>query len=395
MPISTTFIDRGDPGSGRYGITSQAERDRRLAALRSGMNVAGLSALVVSGRSDLRFRGRVLYVSDIFQFTADCFVVLTPSGPPIFVATPVVGLGQASRTNWVKDFRMSAKPGEAIGQVLVEHGLATGDIGIVGLRDAIAAVHLNEISATVPDARLQDATTLFESIRQVKSEEEIENLRHTSRIFRKMFGALEAEIRPGIQEADIAGNASRIAKLHGCRDVKTAMAFTPFEAVSYGSPKRVERDGLAMVWIETPGPTGYWLELRRCYSFGKPPENARRYWEVVEAFWEEGLSKMRPGASGRDVMQAVGHVLKKAGYSYSDTNYSIHGIGADAIEGMWYPGNDRELKANEVLSFHPAILFPDPEEARQLSFLGMTDNVLVTDGGGVRLTYETDRIIEL
>jgi Xaa-Pro aminopeptidase len=313
----------------------------------------------------------------------------------MFVSTPVVGLGQALRTDWVKDFRMSARPGEAIGQVLVEHGLGAAKIGVVGLGDAIAAVHLAEIKEALPEATLIDATRLFESVRQVKSEEEIENLRHTSGIFRKMFGALEAEIRPGIQEADIAGNASRIAKLHGCRDVKTAMATTPFEAVSYGSPKRIERDTLVMVWIETPGPTGYWLELRRCYSFGRPPDAARRYWDVVEAFWEEGLSKMRPGASGHDVMQAVGRILRKAGYSYSDSNYSIHGIGADAIEGMWYPGNDRELKANEVLSFHPAVLFPDPEEARRLSFLGMTDNVLVTAGGGVRLTYKSDRIIEL
>jgi Xaa-Pro aminopeptidase len=395
MPISTTFIDRGDPGSGRFGLTSDTERDRRLAALREAMKREGLLALVVSGRSDLRFRGRVLYVSDIFQFTADCFVVLAMSGPPIFVSTPVVGLGQASRTNWVRDFRMSGKPGEAIGQLLIEHGLSDADIGIVGLRDAIAAAHLGEIQSAIPGARLSDATSLFESVRQVKSEEELDNLRHTSGIFRKMFGALEAEIRPGIQEADIAGNASRIAKLHGCRDVKTAMATTPFEAVSYGSPKRIERDTVVMVWIETPGPTGYWLELRRCYSFGRPPDKARRYWDVVEAFWHEGLGKMRPGANGSDVMESVGRILKKAGYSYSDSNYSIHGIGSDAIEGMWYPGNDRELKAGEVLSFHPAVIFPDPEEARQLSFLGMTDNVLVTDKGGLRLTYESDRIIEL
>jgi Xaa-Pro aminopeptidase len=107
------------------------------------------------------------------------------------------------------------------------------------------------------------------------------------------------------------------------------------------------------------------------------------------------MDKMRPGASGRDVMEAVGRILKKAGYSYSESNYSIHGIGSDAIEGMWYPGNDRELKAGEVLSFHPAVVFPNSDEARELSFLGMTDNVLVTDRGGMRLTYEGDQIIEL
>ena len=395
MPVTSTLTERHDPGSGKYALTSAGERARRLSLLRAAMGERGLAALAISGRSDLRFRGRVLYVSDIFQFTSDCFVVLTPSGPPIFVGTPVVGLGQATRTDWVADFHLSARPGEEIGRILIDHGLAAADIGIVGLNDAIASVHLRELEATLPDAKIHDATDLFESVRQVKSAEELENLRHTSAVFRKMFGALEAEIRPGIREADIAGAASRIAKLHGCRDVKTAMAVTPFEAVSYGSPKGIGRDDLVMVWIETPGPTGYWLELRRCYSFGPPPDDARRFWDVVESFWADGLAKMRPGSSGREIMAAVDKVIEKSGYSSSDTNYSIHGIGADAIEGMWYPGNDRELKAGEVLSFHPSVMIPDPEAARRLSFLGMTDNVLVTEEGGRRLTYAEDRIVEL
>lgn len=395
MPVTSTLTDRHDPGSGTYALTSEAERSRRLSLLRAAMGARGLAALAISGRSDLRFRGRVLYTSDIFQFTSDCFVVLTLSGPPIFIATPVVGLGQAVRTNWVTDFHLNAKPGEEIGKILIDHGLAAANVGIVGLKDAIASIHMHELEATLPDAKFHDATDLFESVRQVKSAEEIENLDNTSAIFRKMFGALEAEIRPGTQEADIAGAASRIAKLHGCKDVKTAMAATPFEAVSYGSPKRIGRDDLVMVWIETPGPTGYWLELRRCYSFGPAPDHARRFWDMVEEFWAAGLAKMRPGSSGREIMAAVNKVVEKSGYSCSETNYSIHGIGADAIEGMWYPGNDRELKAGEVLSFHPAVMIPDPEEAKRLSFLGMTDNVLVTEAGGQRLTYQEDRIVEL
>lgn len=93
-------------------------------------------------------------------------------------------------------------------------------------------------------------------------------------------------------------------------------------------------------------------------------------------------------------MDGVGAVTGKAGSSCSDSNYSIHGIGTNAIEGMWFPGNDREFKRGEVISFHPAVLFPDPEVARPISFLGMTDNILVTDQGGVRLTYESDHIVQ-
>jgi carbamate kinase len=49
---------------------------------------------------------------------------------------------------------------------------------------------------------------------------------------------------------------------------------------------------------------------------------------------------------------------------------------------MWIPGNDRVLEENEVVSLHPSITFEDEEEAQQLRFIGTTDNVLVTAGGG-------------
>ena len=240
-----------------------------------------------------------------------------------------------------------------------------------------------------------DATRLFEDVRQVKSAEEIANLRGTSAIFRKIFAGLEGELRPGISEADIAGGAARLAKLHGCRDVKTAMASTPFRAISYGSNKRIEVDDLVMVWIETPGPTGYWLELRRCYTFGPVPPDVGRFWAVIDEVWNAALNAIRPGVLASTVVAEASRVLAQAGYGLSEAGYALHGIGADAIEGMWIPGNDRVLKENEVVSLHPGITFASEQEARRLLFIGTTDNILVTPAGGERLTYPSDSIVAL
>jgi Xaa-Pro aminopeptidase len=247
----------------------------------------------------------------------------------------------------------------------------------------------------VPTVRLHDATRLFEDVRQVKSAEEIANLRGTSAIFRKIFAGLEGELRPGISEADIAGGAARLAKLHGCRDVKTAMASTPFRAISYGSNKRIEVDDLIMVWIETPGPTGYWLELRRCYTFGPVPPDVGRFWAVIDEVWNAALNAIRPGVLASTVVAEASRVLAQAGYGLSEAGYALHGIGADAIEGMWIPGNDRVLKENEVVSLHPGITFASEQEARRLLFIGTTDNILVTPAGGERLTYPSDSIVAL
>ena len=87
--------------------------------------------------------------------------------------------------------------------------------------------------------------------------------------------------------------------------------------------------------------------------------------------------------------------MDRRGYRLSDDLFSVHGIGADAIEGLWFPGNDHELIEGEVLSFHPSVIIADESEARTNRFIGMTDNVLVRPNGGVRLTYDSDRIIEV
>jgi Xaa-Pro aminopeptidase len=391
--VGSTFPPVDDMGrSVNIRLTSDAERERRLVALRNVMAAEGISALVVAGKGDLRYRGRVLYASDVFQLTADSFVLILMQGAPIFVTTPVVGLGQAKRTAWAQDFRVSAMPGEEVAKVLADYGVNKGLIGIVGLSDAISAVHLVEFTNAAPGYQIVDATFLFEEVRRVKSPEELVNLRHTSAIFRKIFQAMEAEIRPGVLESDIAGAAARLAKLHGCRDVKVAMATTPFNAVSYGSNKRIERDSMFMLWIETPGPSGYWLELRRSYCFGRPSDEAVRYWSVHEKIWAAALDAIRPGVTGQTVLEIVADLVKANHYEISPSNYSLHGIGSDAIEGMWYPGNDKPLLEGEVVSFHPSLVFSDPAEAERLSFLGMTDNILVTANGGERLTFPRDDI---
>ncbi|BCP54008.1 aminopeptidase P family protein [Kaistia sp. 32K] len=379
--------------SAQIRLTSDEERSRRLAELRAMMTSNALEAIVISGKSDLRFRGRVLYTSDVFQFTADSFVVITHSGAPIFITTPVVGLGQARRTNWAEQFHVSAQPGHVIGEILGKENILSGKVGVVGLSDAISAIHMKEMTESAPASiEFVDATDEFEHVRRVKSPEELANLQHISAVFRKIFQAMEAEIRPGVQESDIAGAAARLAKLHGCRDVKVAMATTPFNAVSYGSNRRIERDDAFMLWIESPGPSGYWLELRRSYCFGAPSAEIVEFWAMLDQVWATALEAMRPGVTGAEVFASIEPLLSAYGCRLSPSNYSLHGIGADAIEGMCYPGNDKPLLEGEVVSFHPSLVFDDAKKAERISFLGMTDNVLITPEGGLRLTYDSDAI---
>jgi Xaa-Pro aminopeptidase len=378
-------------------FASAAERQRRLDALRRAMDEARFDALVVAGRGDARLRGRTFYLSDIHEISGDTFVVVSATGDLTFITSPVVGLARASLTTWIQDQRMSATPGAEAARVIAEHGVSTGTIGVVGLNDAISVGHLEELRRGIPRASLIDATTVFEQVRRAKSDEEVRNLRETSDAFRRLFADLEPSIKPGLNEGDLLAEATYLARKYGCKDVKAAFSKTPFVAVTYGSNREISADDILMIWIESPGDSGYWLELRRCYSFGAPPDDVRRYWDLQVEAATAATGAMKPGTRVADVVAIVDGIVRTQGFECRSSNstYSLHGIGTDAIEGFVYPDDNVELLENEVVSYHPAIHFPDEEQARRLRFVGITDNVLVTSGGGERLTYTSDVFVEL
>ena len=70
-------------------ISSPEERQRRHGKLRAAMTASGLDGLVIASRGDEFMRGRVQYVSDVFQWAGWSFVVLPAAGEPSFIADPL------------------------------------------------------------------------------------------------------------------------------------------------------------------------------------------------------------------------------------------------------------------------------------------------------------------
>lgn len=385
------------PKSEQYRYTSDDERAHRLGTLRRYMEADGLSALVVTGRDDIRYRGRTFYVSDVWQLLADTHVVIFPDGDPIFVGGQIFGLGQAQQqSDWVGEFRVSGLPGLEIADVLKNGDVTDGKVGVVGLSDAsLAAAHLDQMKRELPSVNFVDATTLFEQTRHTNSTEALNNFRATSQVFRNIYADLEPRIKPGMREIDLAGEAHRLSREHGLRDPMVLLQTTPFGPLSFGTSKVIDRSDVVTVWIESAGPSGYWLEYRRCYTFGPPSAEVRDFWELQKAALDAGREACRAGNNASDFVGAVQDVLEESGFSlgYQDPTdphsmFSLHGIGTDAIQGVWVPGNDRELKESEVVNIHPTVKFSSDEQAEKLAWVGVTENLLVTQGRAELLTHD-------
>ena len=387
------------PPAGRLRHSSNEERERRIGLLRAAMDRDGLDALVVCGRDDIRYRGRTFWVSDVWQLMADTHVVILPDDGPIFIGGQVFGIEQAEILDWPTEFRLSGHPGTEIADVLKSRGLDSTTVGIVGLSDAsFAAAHLAQLTDALPSVEIRDATVLFEDARHGNSEEELSYSRSASALWNEVYAAIEPSIKPGMTEIALAAECHRVAREAGLRDPMVILQSTPNDVMSFGTTKVIEEDDVICIWIESASPSGYWLEYRRNYSFGPPADEYREFWELSKEATVAGLRKMTPGAMASEFVAEVQRVLQersKYSLGYADpmnphSMYSIHGIGSDAIYGVWVPGNDRVLVENEIGNIHPVVTFDDHAEAKKFAWLGITDNVLVTPEGGVFMTHEED-----
>ena len=384
-------------------LISKSEWERRISTLRQHMEAEGLDALVVYGEQGLRARGRVFYVSEIWQLIGESYVVIPAEGELSFVGVPVLGLSQAPyQTTWITQFRSNNFPGVEVADLLSDSMGGRGRIGMVGLRDVIPHSHVQQISKGLPNAELVDATEMFEKVRIQKSDFELSAMEDTSDVFREVFEEIEPFIRPGIREMDIGAQMHRLARERGVRDPMVLIETSPFEACSFGTEKKLTKDDLLMVWMESAGPSGYFLELRRCYVFGEPSPDVREFWDLQTAGVAAGVAALRSGSSGNAFVKAMEEVLIPGGCDLGrlDANdqlsqYSLHGIGTDGIMSIWVPGHDIELPRGSTVTIHPVIQFADKERERRLSRLGVSDTVRVDDDGGVRMTYTESELISL
>ncbi len=377
-------------------ISSPAERARRYKVLREAMAGAGMDALVVFCRGDDFMRGRVQYVSDIWQAAGWGIVVLPAKGEPSYIGDPLWGGKRVAMVNWIQDIRHTQTPEVEIAGILSDHGYSNGTIGMAGLADITTYALMSGLQKTVPGSTLVDATDLFDDIRIIKSPEEMENHRETSRILRQVFRSLEGHIRPGALEIDVMAEAHRLVRQYGCLTGIAQTGRTSLNALTLGMHAEIERDEFLSIDLEWAGPSGYWLELRRNYCFGKPSDQARRFWDVRAEVFEACVAAMKTGASSNDILAARDRVNDKYGYGGRESvSYTAHGLGLDSLEPPWAPGKERIMETDMVINLHPHLTFSDPAAAQPVSALSLADNVRVTPTGGERLTYEYDELVDL
>jgi len=259
-------------------------------------------------------------------------------------------------------------------------------------RDHITFGAYEEYSGKVK-ARLTPAAGVVESLRMIKTEQEIECLRKAADIADRTFSRVLELIRPGVAEKEIADEMESIMRQLGA----DSSGFAPIIASGWraalphglASDKKIEK-GDAVILDFGACYRGYRSDMTRTVAVGDPGDRIRQIYEIVLDTQRSCLARLGPGVSCREVDETTHEAVRLRGYGEHFGHGSGHGIGLDIHEEPFFsPKSDKTLQPGMVVTFEPGIYLPG------LGGVRIEDDVLITAEGAEVITRSPKELIVL
>ena len=234
--------------------------------------------------------------------------------------------------------------------------------------------------AAAPTASFVGVNGWAEALRQTKDDDEIAAIRQSIRYAERAFTMLQAGLRKGESEKDVADALEGYLRRCGA----TGASFPPIVAVGVRSalpharPTTTsfvgEDDFLLVDWGATGRP--YKSDLTRVLVTGKVTTTFEAIYRTVLTAQERGIAAIRPGVKAHDVDAEARSVIEEAGFGRFFHHGLGHGLGMDIHEA---PRLHREsnvtLEPGMVITVEPGVYLPDWGGIR------IEDDVLVTPDG--------------
>lgn len=258
----------------------------------------------------------------------------------------------------------------------------------------IRFLELDLLQKTSYQFEFSSGEEIITSIRIMKDEDEISNIRKAVEIAQNALLATLPTIKPGISEKDIAAELT-LQLLRGGSEPE--MPFTPIvsagpnSANPHATPsarKLHPGDCLVIDWGATY--EGYISDITRTFAIGQLDPEMRRIGQIVADANAAGRAAAAPETPAEQVDSAARRVIDAAGYGAYFIHRTGHGIGLDGHEEPYIrAGNTQPLKPGMTFTVEPGIYLPDRNGVR------IEDNIVITPDGAECLTDLPREITEL
>lgn len=360
----------------------------RVARVQALMRGADVDVLLVHGHGSPDGMGLVRYVAEARAWAGRIYVVLGRDDPEPWVLSHSsyqaawTRAGGAGRPDRVEG------PGDLIARTCaLLRALAgpDGRIGVAGMQRLTLAEHA-AFARTLGARDFVDLTVPFDALRLRKSAAEVAAFRGNGRILSQAIDVFAAAARIGGSCAAACAAAEAEIRVHGGFWGRSKMSFGASPYTIPPEPGRRFAAGDVFTFeLVFESPEGYWTEMSCLFAFDSlSAAMAGLHGAYLDAF-EAARRAARPGATLGRVAATTDATIAARGFRVGGKHTpDCHSIGLDGGDG---PGSiaapDTVLEEGMVLSLHPGTQLADGR-----AFL-VSDNILVTAGGGVLLSDRT------
>jgi Xaa-Pro aminopeptidase len=313
-----------------------------------------------------------------------------------FHSTNAALIVEPERVRLFADFRYAEAAGAVEGVEFTEVprnlfvGLAEQLSGRMGFEDL--HVSYGEYSA-LAEAGLDLAPRreLVESLRAVKDEQELGEIRRAAEITSSAFDALADERFLGRTERELAWRMFDLLRANGADWVAfpPIVATGPSGARPHAEPGEREIEPGDTVVVDAGCRVGrYCSDCTRTFAAGPLDDDLKEAYRVCREAQEVGLGAVRAGASAREVDAAARRVVEAAGLADHFRHGLGHGVGLEVPEApVLRPDSDDVLAAGNVVTVEPGIYISGRGGIR------IEDLVVVTTGEPEILTTSSKELI--
>ena len=342
-----------------------AEFRRRVARAHELMEVFQLDALLLTTEADVRYFSG--FLTPFWESpTRPWFLVLPASADPSAII-PEIGLPLMENT-WIGDIRSWASPRpEDEGVTLLAQALESySRVGLPMGPETTLRMPLGDYAVlrkALPGTRFVDAGEVVGGMRRVKSEAEIEKIRHICSIASRAFDRMGELVAEGQPLAELFRRFKIELLELGADDVPYLVgASSPggySDVISPPDRRPIQAGDLLM--MDTGAVfDGYFCDFDRNYAVGRADETTKRAYEALYRATERGLEVVAPGVRCAEVFEAMADVISSSGYEMGNVGRMGHGLGMQLTETPSLTATDRTvLTEGMVMTLEPGLEIED------------------------------------
>jgi Xaa-Pro aminopeptidase len=328
-----------------FGVNNERLSSDRLARLQSVMKQQKLGALLLTDWINIRYATNTVMMLGLRATAIQRFALIPAEGAPL-ICQRELSRKRTYRSLRFDAFMFGMRPPVATQDFVAQVAAGLKEIGAAGERVGVDCLNLEAVEGLqASGVRLVDGTRAVNEARAVKTAEEVQLIRWTTKAKERGYDL----VRQALRVSDVPeGKLSRIML-----DVLMDQGFEAgSEFISIYDSSRAdtrphnEPMGCDLVVVEgdlvitdatVAGPGGYYSDFCRTFSRGNPTQQSReRYNEAYESM-QQALPFVKPGPC----MEAFKRFGKGATARLPGFD-GFHGVGLCIYESPWLRGGDPE-----------------------------------------------------